>query len=68
MQLVCPRCGTKGNELIECDNCGAIGCIRCMRKRYGNWVCHKCEVPEREYHYPEEREEKISDAFSAMFG
>jgi hypothetical protein len=39
-----------------------------MRKRYGNWVCHKCEVPEREYHYPEEREEKISDAFSAMFG
>jgi hypothetical protein len=40
-----------------------------MRKKYGNWICHKCEVLERRY-YPEtvESEEKVSDAFSAMFG
>jgi len=68
MELVCPRCGSKSNELIECDNCGTIGCIRCMRKSYGNWICFKCEEPEKKY-YPEVREEKeVSNAFSAMFG
>ena len=68
MEIFCPRCGSKSNELIECDNCGTIGCIRCIRKSYGRWICHKCEVPERKY-YPEETEEKkVSDAFSAMFG
>ena len=68
MELVCPRCGSKSNELIECDNCGTIGCVRCIRKSYGKWICHKCEEPERKY-YPEVREEKeVSDAFSSMFG
>jgi len=70
MQLVCPRCSSKVDELIECDNCGTIGCIRCMKKSYGKWVCHKCEEPER-YYYPEtesKSEDEVSDAFSAMFG
>lgn len=67
MELVCPRCGSKSNELIECDNCGTIGCIRCIRKSYGNWICHKCEKPERKY-YPKVKEEEVSNAFSAMFG
>ena len=72
MQLVCPRCSSRSNELMECDNCGTIGCIRCMKKSYGKWVCHKCEEPEKRYYYPEvdesKQEEDVSNAFSAMFG
>jgi hypothetical protein len=61
------------NELIECDNCGTIGCIRCVKKSYGKWICFKCEAPaEIAYSetekYDKKEEEKISDAFSAMFG
>jgi methionyl-tRNA synthetase len=70
MQLVCPKCSSKVNELMECDNCGTIGCIRCMKKSYGKWVCHKCEEPEK-YYYPEtesKAEDEVSDAFSSMFG
>ncbi len=66
MELICPRCGSKSNELMECDACSTIGCIRCMRKSYGKWVCFKCEEPERYYRGVEEKE--VSNAFSAMFG
>ncbi len=77
LDLVCPRCQSKVNELVECDNCGTIGCIRCVKKSYGKWVCFKCETPQVETQeivysdtekYDKEQEEKISDAFSAMFG
>jgi len=77
MDLVCPRCQSKVNELVECDNCGTIGCIRCVKKSYGKWICFKCEIPQTETQeivysdtekYDKEEEEKISDAFSAMFG
>jgi len=63
MKLVCPRCGSKTNELIECENCGAIGCPICMRRKRGKWVCYKCEIPE-----VSSEEKEISNAFSAMFG
>ena len=73
MDLLCPRCGSRSNELIECDNCGTIGCVRCIRKKYGKWVCFKCEEPEKKYYYKEEtseakKEDDVSNAFSAMFG
>lgn len=67
MKLECPRCKSRVRELMDCDNCGTIGCMRCMKKSYGKWVCYSCEEPER--YYPEMSEEKdVSDAFSAMFG
>jgi len=56
---------------MKCDNCGTIGCIRCMSKSYGTWVCYTCEEPERRYYYPEtesKSEDEVSNAFSAMFG
>ena len=73
MDLICPRCGSKSDELMDCDNCGAIGCIRCMRKSYGKWICFKCEEPkyehERDYlELENKQEEEVSDAFSSMFG
>ena len=74
MELFCPRCRSKVNELIECENCGTIGCIKCVKKSYGKWVCFKCETPvQTETPYYETKsepakEEEVSDAFSAMFG
>jgi len=74
MELVCPRCHSKSNELIECDYCGAIGCIRCIRKSYGKWICFKCEAPKYEekrkgyFELEEKDKEEVNDAFSAMFG
>lgn len=55
---------------MECDACGAIGCMRCIRKSYGNWICFKCEEPERKYYseVEERKEEEVTNAFSAMFG
>ena len=75
MDIFCPNCKTKTDELIECDNCGAVGCSKCIRKKYGRWVCHKCPEPEykeQKYYYPrvsqEKKEEDVSNAFAAMFG
>ena len=73
MELLCPRCGSRSNELIECDNCETIGCIRCVRKKYSKWVCFRCEeLPKKKYYYKEtsepKKEDEVTNAFSAMFG
>lgn len=72
MDIFCPNCKTKIDELIECDNCKTIGCPKCIRKKYGKWVCHKCPEPEPQNYYPEikeeKNEEKVANAFAAMFG
>ena len=74
MDIFCPTCKTKTDELIECDECKTVGCPKCIRKKYGRWVCHKCPEPKFEgqkYFYPQPQEEKKDDptnAFSAMFG
>ncbi|MCD6226783.1 MAG: hypothetical protein J7J93_03260 [Candidatus Aenigmarchaeota archaeon] len=76
IQIKCPKCGSTTNELIECEDCGAIGCTRCMKKKYGKWVCHKCEISEQKYYSSdnyysrdkESSENDVNSAFSAMFG
>jgi len=75
MDIFCPNCKSKTDELIECDTCQTIGCPKCVRKKYSKWVCHKCPQPKYEepkYYYPESQEEKkeeeVSNAFAAMFG
>jgi hypothetical protein len=71
MDLLCPRCGSRSNELLECENCGTIGCIRCVQKKHGKWVCFKCEEPEKKYYYSDldnTKEDEVTNAFSAMFG
>ncbi len=73
MDIFCPNCKTKIDELIECDNCKTVGCPKCIRKKYGKWVCHKCPEPEEpKYYHPEveeeKSEEKVANAFAAMFG
>jgi hypothetical protein len=76
MELFCPTCKSRADELIECANCKTIGCPKCIRKKHGKWVCHKCpesEYKQTKYYYPktkepEKEEDEISNAFSAMFG
>jgi hypothetical protein len=75
MDIFCPTCKSKTEELIECANCGSIGCPKCIRKKYGKWVCHKCPEPEYEekkYYYRDQEdkkpEEEVSSAFASMFG
>ena len=75
INIKCPNCGNPTHELIACEECGAIGCTRCMKKRYGKWVCHKCEDSERKYYSPDKyysrdksSDDDASSAFSAMFG
>ena len=42
----CPRCGTASKEFLECDICKVVGCVRCITKRAGGWVCEKCRSGE----------------------
>ena len=48
---------------------------KCIRKKSGKWVCHKCPEPiseEPKYYYSqpqkEKKDEEVSNAFAAMFG
>jgi len=60
MDLKCPRCGATTSELLECDVCKTIGCIKCIIKHSRQWVCDKC----KDSGYAESPE----SALSAMFG
>ncbi len=70
MDIFCPNCKSKTNELIECEICNTIGCPKCIRKKYGKWVCHKCPEPEYKEpdYYNQPGEEKVQSAFASMFG
>jgi len=43
MKIVCPRCGKQSDELIECESCKIIGCIRCITKSNKQWICSDCK-------------------------
>jgi len=42
MDFKCPRCGVISTEFIECDGCHAVGCVKCIVKSGGRFVCEKC--------------------------
>lgn len=73
MDIFCPNCKSKSDELIECDDCKTVGCPKCIRKRYGKWVCHKCpdalkEEPKNYYtERLDEKQENVNNAFAFMF-
>lgn len=43
MKLKCPNCGNLVTELLSCENCKAIGCIRCIVKSGKQWICSNCK-------------------------
>ena len=83
MDFICPRCGVKTTEMVECSNCETVGCVRCITKRSGQWLCGDCrdgrkvmkEKTEERNEYKgyvilsEEKEEQTPEsALAAMFG
>ncbi len=46
MEIFCPNCKSKAKELIECENCNKIGCIKCFLKVKGKWLCESCRKGE----------------------
>ena len=43
MKVKCPICNNLVTELLSCDNCQAIGCIRCVVKFGKQLLCHNCK-------------------------
>lgn len=62
MKLNCPNCGKLVTELLDCDSCQTIGCIRCVRRSNKQWLCHNCKNG-----IVVEKKEETSELFS-MFG
>lgn len=42
MTVRCPYCKNITNELMSCDNCNKIGCVRCIIKHSNQWLCVDC--------------------------
>lgn len=62
MEIRCPRCNFQTSELIECDSCKTIGCIRCITKYNKQWICGNCKSGSQ---YSSNSPES---ALSSMFG
>jgi hypothetical protein len=60
MQLKCPRCNAATTELIECEICKTIGCIKCITKYNKQWICGNCRS--------RETSQSPESALAAMFG
>lgn len=39
----CPNCNSPAGELLVCDRCNSVGCVRCVIKKGKEWVCEKCK-------------------------
>ncbi len=44
MGLKCPNCSSEIIELMSCDSCKTIGCIRCISRSSKQWLCHNCKA------------------------
>jgi hypothetical protein len=59
-------------EMVECESCNTIGCVRCITKIGGRWLCGSCRSG-NQYNSYEERggvktESSPESALAAMFG
>lgn len=60
--LNCPSCGAESAEMIECDACKAIGCVKCVTKYNKQWVCGECR------NKPYYSESAPESGLAALFG
>ncbi|MBM3228786.1 hypothetical protein FJZ20_02805 [Candidatus Pacearchaeota archaeon] len=72
MGISCPNCSQLVIELMACDSCQTIGCIRCVSKSNKQWLCPNCKSgrPKENVNIIEknpEMKKESSDLFS-MFG
>jgi len=38
----CPNCRSRVRELVACDICEKIGCIKCITRFEKKWTCREC--------------------------
>jgi len=59
-------------EMIECESCKTIGCVRCITKRGGQWLCGDCRDGRQANQYvvlgEKQDEQSPESALAAMFG
>lgn len=71
MGIYCPNCNSISTELLACDSCQIVGCVRCVTKLNKQWLCHNCKTGKPIEDKPVEKREELkkesSDLFS-MFG
>ncbi|MGC8812180.1 MAG: hypothetical protein ACP5O8_01165 [Candidatus Aenigmatarchaeota archaeon] len=46
--MICPRCSNETRELVACDRCKEIGCVRCIVKKGKEWLCDRCRKEEKQ--------------------
>ncbi|MBI4010150.1 MAG: hypothetical protein HY361_03090 [Candidatus Aenigmarchaeota archaeon] len=39
----CPGCSNFTTEILVCDSCNALCCVRCIAKSSKQWVCNNCK-------------------------
>ncbi|MBS3055320.1 MAG: hypothetical protein J4452_02405 [Candidatus Aenigmarchaeota archaeon] len=44
LEIKCPRCDSQSKELIECESCKKIGCVKCITQRSKQWLCGDCRL------------------------
>lgn len=42
----CPNCRSRVMELVACDLCQSIGCIKCITRFEKRWACKECKSGE----------------------
>jgi len=66
VQINCPRCGASTVELIECESCKNIGCVKCITKRNRQWVCGDCKNGTQ--YSSQSSSQSAESALASMFG
>lgn len=65
-QIKCPRCGVSITELVECEICKTIGCIRCITKYNKQWICGDCKNGTQ--YSSQSSSQSAESALASMFG
>lgn len=63
--MKCPRCNSVTRELIVCDSCQTVGCIKCITKYSKQWICGECKSGGR---YSSQESSSPESALASMFG
>lgn len=58
MKIKCPNCSKFVAELLVCDSCKAVGCVRCIGRFNQKWICYDCKARK-----PEEKENELFSIF-----
>jgi hypothetical protein len=62
--ISCPSCGSAVTELVACDTCNRVGCVRCVVRSGKQWTCNECKTGIRTV----ETKAKNADGLFSMFG